>query len=243
VRYVDELVCRDDTTPERLYATQDANFNLTSISNTSGGVVERYQFDPYGNRTIMNASWGVISASAYNWYIGHQGLLYDAESGLVYNRARYYHTALGVFLRRDPILDFRNNTEVPFEDLWLKHILRVTNRRLYSTVFATKHRTRPPELFLDFRMYRETSNYYLYCEASPLTFADPYGLVFCCTNYATGASACRATFVLCLVCGGAETGLGAIGCGAAELICVAAFGATCDACCRNRGGCPQGCCG
>src|SRR6185437_9092373 len=86
LRYVDELVCRDDATPERLYALQDANFNLTSISDTSGAVQERYLFDPYGYRTVMDASWGVIGASAFAWVYGHQGLMGDVESGLVYNR-------------------------------------------------------------------------------------------------------------------------------------------------------------
>jgi YD repeat-containing protein len=63
IRYVDELICRDDATPERLYACQDANYNLTAIVDTSGNVQERYLFDPYGNRTVMNASWAVISSS------------------------------------------------------------------------------------------------------------------------------------------------------------------------------------
>jgi RHS repeat-associated protein len=102
VRYIDELVCRDDATPQRLYAMQDANFNLTSIANASGGVVERYRFDPYGSRTIMNASWGTITASTCNLSIGHQGLIQDVESGLVYNRVRYLSPVTGSFLRRDP---------------------------------------------------------------------------------------------------------------------------------------------
>jgi RHS repeat-associated protein len=102
LRYVDELVCRDDATPQRLYAMQDANFNLTAVcGNTSSGVLERYRFDPYGSRTIMNSSWGVISASAYSWSIGHQGLMHDQESGLVYNRIRYLSSNLGRFLQRD----------------------------------------------------------------------------------------------------------------------------------------------
>jgi RHS repeat-associated protein len=101
VRYIDELVCRDDATPQRLYAMQDANFTLTSICNTSGGVVERYQFDPYGTRAIINGSWGTISTSAYDWVIGHQGLMQDVESGLVYNRARSLLALLGLFVSRD----------------------------------------------------------------------------------------------------------------------------------------------
>jgi RHS repeat-associated protein len=103
VRYIDELVCRDDVTPQRLYAMQDANFNLTSISDTSGSVVERYLFDPYGTRTIMNASWSVISVSAYDWVVGHQGLMHDEEDGLVFDRRRYINPVMGRFMTHDPI--------------------------------------------------------------------------------------------------------------------------------------------
>jgi len=101
IRYVDELVCRDDATPQRLYACQDANFNVTSITDTSGVVQERYLFDPYGSRTIMTASWGVITSSAYVWVIGYQGLIHDSESWLVHARNRYLAPQLGVWSSRD----------------------------------------------------------------------------------------------------------------------------------------------
>jgi len=101
IRYIDELVCRDDATPERLYACQDANFNLTAVSDTSGDVQERYLFDPYGSVAYMSASWSVISASAYAWDIGHQGLMHDVESALIYNRNRMVHPMIGVFDVRD----------------------------------------------------------------------------------------------------------------------------------------------
>jgi RHS repeat-associated protein len=48
----------------------------------------------------MNASWAVISASAYGWVVGHQGLMLDEDSGLIYNRGRYLW--LGIFPSRDP---------------------------------------------------------------------------------------------------------------------------------------------
>jgi RHS repeat-associated protein len=101
IRYVDELVGRDDATPQRLYACQDANFNLTAITDTSGAVEERYLFDPYANRTILNSSWGVISSSSYDEVIGYQGLTLDVESGLVQNRLRILHPPLGRFTCRD----------------------------------------------------------------------------------------------------------------------------------------------
>jgi len=104
IRYIDELICRDDSTPQRLYACQDANFNLTSICDSSSGtVVERYVFDAYGLRTIMNAAWATITTSAYDRVVGHQGLLIDAESGLINNRMRGLLPHIGRFSSVDPI--------------------------------------------------------------------------------------------------------------------------------------------
>ena len=34
---------------------------------------------------------------------GHQGLLHDEATGLIYNRARYLHPGLGRFMQRDPL--------------------------------------------------------------------------------------------------------------------------------------------
>jgi RHS repeat-associated protein len=109
VRYVDELICRDDATPQRLYACQDANFNLTAITDISGDVVERYVFDPYGNRLIYDGSWTAQSTSSYSWVIGFQGLSQDPEDGLICVRNRYLHTMLGAWISRDPI-SATNNT-------------------------------------------------------------------------------------------------------------------------------------
>ena len=49
----------------------------------------------------MNAAFTVIGLSSYNWFIGHQGLMIDMESGVVYNRARYLLVGLGTFGGRD----------------------------------------------------------------------------------------------------------------------------------------------
>ena len=63
VRYIDELICRDDATPERLYVTQDANFNLTGIVSTSGDVAERYALDPY--QPVVLVSLGRLSTGIH----------------------------------------------------------------------------------------------------------------------------------------------------------------------------------
>ncbi len=70
--YVDAMVLRDRDTDgdgdprdagggERLYVTHDANFNVTGVigEDGSGGweVNERYVYDPYGSRAVLDADW------------------------------------------------------------------------------------------------------------------------------------------------------------------------------------------
>jgi RHS repeat-associated protein len=102
-RNVDELVCRDDSGATRLYAMQDVSLNVTSICNASGSVQERYVYDPYGERTILTASWATSTASAFAWDIAHQGKMQDSESNLVYSRYRVLHPAMGRWVTRDPV--------------------------------------------------------------------------------------------------------------------------------------------
>ena len=59
-----------------------------------GNVVERYAYGPHGKG--LDAGLGTIAFR----YAGHR---YDAETGLIYMRARYYSVAIGRFLSPDPI--------------------------------------------------------------------------------------------------------------------------------------------
>ena len=107
-RYIDAPVMRwrdsntDGTVDDTLYVIQDANLNVTAIVGTSGTVQERYAFDPYGKRMVLDATWGIRSSSDYDWSLGHQGLMIDTETGLIYNCSRMYHATIGAFLQRDP---------------------------------------------------------------------------------------------------------------------------------------------
>jgi RHS repeat-associated protein len=102
VRYIDELICRDDATPLRLYATQDANFNVTALVSTSGAVQQRFLYDPYGNSTVLSSTW-TSTTDVYAWSRRFTGQFFDIETGLYYYRARYYHSTLGRFASRDAI--------------------------------------------------------------------------------------------------------------------------------------------
>jgi RHS repeat-associated protein len=103
IRYIDELVCRDDSSANRYYVMQDANFNVTSICDKSSGAVdERYRYQPYGQQTVFDSSWTVLSGSAYDWVVGFQGLESDVATGLVYVRNRWLHAELGRWAQREP---------------------------------------------------------------------------------------------------------------------------------------------
>jgi RHS repeat-associated protein len=101
IRYIDELVCRDDATPERLYPTYDATFDATSVCDIGGAPQEHYYYDPYANRTVLDATWGPASVSAFGFSTAYKGLVLDAESGLVYGRSRFLHAVVGGWSQRD----------------------------------------------------------------------------------------------------------------------------------------------
>ena len=110
----DQLVERDDqpngngTLARRLYAEQDADDNVTSLTDASGAVVERYAYDPYGAVTVENPNGtvrgnGTAVSSSYGWAYLHQGLGLDVATGLYYDRMRQtYAPGLGRFEQEDP---------------------------------------------------------------------------------------------------------------------------------------------
>ena len=109
----DQLIERDDqpnaqgTFTRRLYAEQDADGNVTSLTDASGTVVERYAYDPYGAVTVLNPDGtvrgdGTAASSQYGWVVLHQGLRLDLTTGTYANRFREDDPALGRFLQQDP---------------------------------------------------------------------------------------------------------------------------------------------
>ncbi len=102
LRYIDDLVLRDRST-ERLYALQDANWNVTSVVNNSGAVQERYSYTAYGLPTFLNPDFAPLTASVYAWETLYCGYRWDSESELYLARNRYLDSLLGVWITRDPI--------------------------------------------------------------------------------------------------------------------------------------------
>ncbi|MFL5245942.1 MAG: polymorphic toxin-type HINT domain-containing protein [Gemmataceae bacterium] len=71
--------------------------------NTSGTVVERYDYDPYGQVSYLNANWGSISSSAYALNYLFQGLRLDTAVNLYDQRYRVDSPALGRPIQADPL--------------------------------------------------------------------------------------------------------------------------------------------
>jgi RHS repeat-associated protein len=108
-RYVDAMIVRDRDTDgngsleQRHYVQQDANFNVTSVTNASGVVQERFIYDPYGTVEVLNPDWTSDSdGSDHGWQYLHQGGRYDAASGLYSFRHREYSSGLGRWAQQDP---------------------------------------------------------------------------------------------------------------------------------------------
>ena len=111
-RYIDALVL-ENLWGTRRYFLGDANFNVTSVINTSGDAYEHYQYDPYGKVTILNG--GSPDSDGDEWtadpgnltdisnHYRYTGRWQDFKTLFYYYRWRYYIAELGRFISRDPI--------------------------------------------------------------------------------------------------------------------------------------------
>jgi RHS repeat-associated protein len=107
--YIDQMISRDTYTSgsisSTLFVLQDANWNVTALTDSSGNVVERYLYDPYGDVTVLNASWVPVSGnvSAFGWRYYHQGGRLDPVTGWYDFRNRDYIPSEGRWSERDPM--------------------------------------------------------------------------------------------------------------------------------------------
>jgi len=119
LRYIDDLILRDRDADsdsetgdlgkddsgleERLYSLQDPNWNVVAIGEPDGDIAERYTYTAYGQPEFRAPTFAGRQSSDCGWDYLCTGREYDAETGLYYYRARYYHPELGRFIGRDPI--------------------------------------------------------------------------------------------------------------------------------------------
>lgn len=77
------------------YLHTDLQGNVVAVTDQSGAVIERYDYEPYGLPT---------STDKPDNEMGYTGHVHDADSGLVYMQQRYYDPSIGQFLSVDPVL-------------------------------------------------------------------------------------------------------------------------------------------
>ena len=79
----------------------NANGDVVQLTDDGGNVVRRYDYDPFGNQ-LQDDDGQDNNPYRYNRQY------YDAESGYIYLRMRYYDPAIGRFLSADPYWNTRN---------------------------------------------------------------------------------------------------------------------------------------
>ncbi len=90
---------------EKLTITRNQQWSVTALSDAaSGSVLERYTYDHFGKRTILEPNGSTVrNTSSYNMSFGYTSRQHDAETGLLFMRARYYDHLTGEFVSPDPL--------------------------------------------------------------------------------------------------------------------------------------------
>ena len=106
---------------DRHFAHCNTLYHVYGLTDEDGNLVEAYQYDAYGKATVItdgDDGDGIVNfnsndvrtsggwSSMGNPY-QYTGQRCDPETGLVYYKNRYYDTALGRFISRDPV-GYRN---------------------------------------------------------------------------------------------------------------------------------------
>jgi RHS repeat-associated protein len=90
----DRLLAVDHFSQGPAYYHFDALGSITNLTDPTGTVQNRYQYDAWGNyRNQSGTHWNPFG------FTGHE---YDPETGLYYAKARFYDPEVGRFLSEDP---------------------------------------------------------------------------------------------------------------------------------------------
>ena len=86
------------------YYHYDSQGSVKIITDNDGKLVESYEYTHMGKITITNNIGIVIPLSLVGNQYGFTGRRLDIETGLIYFRARFYNSDIGMFLSKDPMM-------------------------------------------------------------------------------------------------------------------------------------------
>ncbi len=183
--YVDGLVLRDDQFTgggyRRLYVQQDANWNVTAVTDDNATMLERFVYDPYGNVTVLNAAGTSAVTDAYDWMYLHQGGRLDPVTGLYNFDHRDYGPGLGRWYEQDPIGCIAMMTAVTDAYRW-QYLHQGARLDAATNNYIFRHRDVLPMLGRWAEQepfgakYVDGMNLYLFESSNPATKLDPLGL-------------------------------------------------------------------
>ena len=98
------------------YYHTDAIGNVRAITDASGNVIERHDYQPYGEEWLPQGGAQPLRFT---------GKERDAETGLDYFGARYYGSQIGRFTTVDPVYTWRENLQNP--QRWNRYAYSLNN--------------------------------------------------------------------------------------------------------------------
>lgn len=84
------------------YYYPNALGSVAAVADTTGFMLEQYEYDAYGKPSFLNPAGSPLPVSVAETRYLFTGRQWDEESGLYYYRARYYDPQHGRFVQRDP---------------------------------------------------------------------------------------------------------------------------------------------
>jgi RHS repeat-associated protein len=112
---IDEIVKRiaigSDNQSHTYFLQQNHEGSVNQLTDTSGGIIERYRYDAFGAPTVYTGTWGPRSNTIYDNRFLFTGREYAATYRSIYitpafnfyeYRARAYNPTLGRFMSEDP---------------------------------------------------------------------------------------------------------------------------------------------
>ncbi|ADG66878.1 AmoP [Planctopirus limnophila DSM 3776] len=104
LRNIDNCILRDRDVltvgSQRLYALQDANWNVDAITNSLSIVTERYSFTPYGFPTALSSGFSPMAHTS-PWDILASGYAMNLDIGYYSIRTRIMLPQMGLWAQRD----------------------------------------------------------------------------------------------------------------------------------------------